>query len=98
MEQAQIVTVCRVIGHHRLTAQRVLLLHAAQYEPTVTEMAKELSSSLSATGSLVKTACHDGLVKRVHSEEDFRKVTIRLTPKGTRVLQKFFAKFQPVSA
>lgn len=99
MERDQIITVCRVIGQMDLTANRVLILSAAQYDQlTMSELAREINKSLSATGSLVKTAIKDGLVRRIHAKHDLRKVTIRLTPKGSRTLQKFFARFEPVSA
>jgi DNA-binding MarR family transcriptional regulator len=99
MEQSEIITVCRVIAQCDLTASRVLILHAAQYNPTMGEIARETSISTASATNNVETMEKDGLVKRVRAaQEDLRKVTVEITPDGQEVLASFFARFQPVSA
>lgn len=100
MERDRIITVCRVISQEGMTANRVLILNAAQYTPLMSELATEVGCSRQAVTGLVKTAIKDGLLKRIPADakHDLRKFKVTLTAKGKKALLKLFSRFEPTSA
>ena len=72
--------------------QYLLLLHVKGYPgrewATVGELAERLQSHHHGTVALVSRCEKLSLVKRRVSEEDRRRVEVRLTPKGERILER----------
>jgi DNA-binding MarR family transcriptional regulator len=72
--------------------QYLLMLHIKGYPArewaTVGELAERLQSHHHGTVALVSRCDKLGLVKRRVSAEDRRRVEIRLTPKGERILER----------
>ena len=78
---------------HGLThAQHQLLLAVRGAEkaegPTIGEVADSLLVKQHTAGELVNRAQAHGLLQRVRDDADHRRVHLRLTPEGERVLQQ----------
>ncbi|MCE2492105.1 MAG: MarR family transcriptional regulator [Alphaproteobacteria bacterium] len=79
--------VTRVCG---LTIPQIVALRSIQElgEVTSSRLANRMSVSLSTTTTILDRLEHRGLVERYRSATDRRVVHSRLTPEGSRVLQK----------
>jgi DNA-binding MarR family transcriptional regulator len=62
------------------------------------EMGRRLSMDRSDMVAVVSDLEHDGLVKRSRDEDDRRRNVVRLTPAGTRMLERLDARVEEAQA
>lgn len=69
--------------------QFFLLAHLANEEHAImSDIAKKMGHTSAATTALVDRLEMLGYVERVHSNEDRRKIMVRITPKGAKFVAK----------
>ncbi len=62
------------------------LIATSEGEPTIGELANYLASPLPGVSKTVDRLVHKNLVERVQMPSDRRKVFLRLTPRGTQLV------------
>ncbi|NHF72857.1 MarR family winged helix-turn-helix transcriptional regulator [Paracoccus xiamenensis] len=67
-------------------------LHRWRDGLTMTELSRTLLISNGNATTVVNRLVKDGLVARIHSEEDRRRITVRLTPKGLETFEAVAAE------
>lgn len=79
-----------------LTASQVLILQAIErhQQATPSQLAKEISLSQATVTSIVDRLAERGLITRERSQQDRRRVYLRLTEQGLTVLEQAPAPLQ----
>lgn len=79
-----------------LTASQVLILQAIEnhQQATPSQLARDISLSQATITSIVDRLEERGLIERERSQQDRRKVYLRLTQKGSEVLEQAPAPLQ----
>ncbi|HWV16931.1 MAG TPA: MarR family transcriptional regulator [Cellvibrio sp.] len=67
---------------------RLLQLMSADGQPTVSDLAKKMSLSQATVTSIMDRLANRGLIERVRSTDDKRKVHPKLTEEGREILAK----------
>ena len=73
--------------------QALLSIHGfpGRDQITISELCERLQTEHHSAVGLVNRLCNQGLAVRIRSEEDRRKVFVKVTPKGRRMLEALSA-------
>ena len=78
----------------RVTTLRFVLTRGGEITPT--QLAKIMLRSKNNISSLIRGLEKDGLINRIHSNKDHRKVIIKITPRGAEFAMDCLNKLPPL--